>query len=399
MKLEFSILLVALVIMNNFLGSVASGHANYTCYSDSLALFTDMSNNGANKTYHICPNTMWSIGDYDSRTNKFVDGDWPVVIMHSDTKVLCGPHGHVADNCTIISKATGVEIINAYYYNKGPPKFLALQNILIQGFIFTGQSTNSHIIYSYYVFLSEVDLTVRDCKFIDNPNARAIINVEAAGKDGREHAVIENCLFQNNYIGQHTNLKNQILPNAGLIIGFDAPEIEVYGSQFYNNTFDDKIEFSALIFAPTQKYNSQQDLFTSDANVTIKGSCFIDNKGMTYSLAESTNVEDAGNRNNNYASQNEFKLTDVDRLCNGFTKQNTVKSLPSCSTDGFQEPLCPLWEAPSATPSKAPPSATPSKAPSKTKTVTDTSVSMILSCHMIGTTVLILSSTFLSYFM
>ena len=166
MKLEFSILLVALVIMNNFLGSVASGHANYTCYSDSLALFTDMSNNGANKTYHICPNTMWSIGDYDSRTNKFVDGDWPVVIMHSDTKVLCGPHGHVADNCTIISKATGVEIINAYYYNKGPAKFLALQNILIQGFTFTGQSTNSHIIYSYYVFLSEVDLTVRDCKFI-----------------------------------------------------------------------------------------------------------------------------------------------------------------------------------------------------------------------------------------
>ncbi len=191
------------------------------------------------------------------------------------------------------------------------------------------------------------------------------------------------------------------MPNAGLILGFDAPEIEVYGSQFYNNTFDDKIEFSALIFAPTQKYNSQQDLFTSDANVTIKGSCFIDNKGMTYSLAESTNVEDAGNRNNNYASQNEFKLTDVDRLCNGFTKQNTVKSLPSCSTDGFQEPLCPLWEAPSATPSatpsKAPPSATPSKAPSKT--VTDTSVSMILSCHMIGTTVLILSSTVLSYFM
>ena len=166
MKFELYILLAALVVMDNFFGSVASGDEEYKCYSESLALFTDMSNNGANKTYHVCPGTIWKTGEYDQRTNTFVNGVYPVEIMHSDTKVLCGRHGNSGDNCTIISQAAGVEIINPYYYQKGPKEFVHLQNLLIQGFTFTGQSTNSHIIYSFPLFLGEVDLTVRDCKFI-----------------------------------------------------------------------------------------------------------------------------------------------------------------------------------------------------------------------------------------
>ena len=173
-----------------------------------------------------------------------------------------------------------------------------------------------------------------------------------------------------------------------MVIGFDRPEIEVLGSNFISNTFDDSIKFATIIFAPSEKYNQTLDRFNSNANVTVKDSCFMNNKFMTYSLAESTNNEDAGITSNNYASQNEFKLTDTNFLCSGFTKQNTVNQFPICSKDGFKETLCPLWEAPSTAPSTAAP----------TIIDTDTSAGMILSCNVVVTALLIFTSAVLAHF-
>ena len=161
MNIGFSGFAVAFVLICSH---VKSSHS-YTCYNDTVALNKILLQPDAAGTYHICANTTFNVGRYDSQLG-FKDGVPPIIMAHSGIKILCGENGSIEDNCVIRGGDYGIEIINPGFYTPptyNPTEPASVTGLHVEGFTFTGLTLP---IYSYYPLLLQVGLTVKNCEFI-----------------------------------------------------------------------------------------------------------------------------------------------------------------------------------------------------------------------------------------
>ena len=138
---------------------------NYTCYNDTQTL-NQILLNGGTGTYHICANTIINTGVYGGVIDSWENGSFPILMVNSGIKILCGENGSVENNCVFRDGVTGFEIINSGWYTNpatGPTGVAFLPDLHIEGFTFSGLALP---IYSYPVLLNLVGLTVKNCKFV-----------------------------------------------------------------------------------------------------------------------------------------------------------------------------------------------------------------------------------------
>lgn len=86
--------------------------------------------------YIVCPDTYIKVGAPTIDLDSFGGGDWPLMALGSDVKILCGQTGSRNNNCTLES---------SFFHFMAVPDFPALgvigvwaDNLYVSGFTFTG---------------------------------------------------------------------------------------------------------------------------------------------------------------------------------------------------------------------------------------------------------------------
>jgi hypothetical protein len=203
----------------------------------------------------------------------------------------------VDNNCTITGGTLQLEVVDASYYGGKSQK---ITNISVKGVTFShiGSMPDSA---NVYIFGSShgAELLVKECRFQDN---MAIANIKF--EDHYDSSVtVDGTIFKNNILVDSTTSRN-----AGLIFTDLGGQIFVNNSLFINNTVSTSYKdgwygLNAIINANDI---AARDEITS--NINVMNSCFIQNKGITYSLVFGAMWGDAVlNSRNNYAYGNFYQ--------------------------------------------------------------------------------------------
>eukprot|EP00560_Eucampia_antarctica_P008523 CAMPEP_0197823440 /NCGR_PEP_ID=MMETSP1437-20131217/771_1 /TAXON_ID=49252 ORGANISM="Eucampia antarctica, Strain CCMP1452" /NCGR_SAMPLE_ID=MMETSP1437 /ASSEMBLY_ACC=CAM_ASM_001096 /LENGTH=408 /DNA_ID=CAMNT_0043422605 /DNA_START=60 /DNA_END=1286 /DNA_ORIENTATION=- len=336
--------------------------AVYSCYNDSSALKTAMSvQDSSQKTFHVCADTTWNMGRLNSNF-VYVNGDQPIRLGFSGLKVLCGPEGNVKDNCNLVGGDIGVEI-ESY----GEEVF---EDMVIEGFTFTGGDGTTSI-GNYFEKISYIDLTVRNCHFVDNPKLKGAIILTTDHQKyitSSEKLTVEDCLFQNNDVVVKDKKR------AILIDSWTSNEMSIVRSQFINNRFEDIDGNINSIVRSGSELSDGKGTLLSNATVSIKDSCFEGNTGLSLSLVLSTSLNESGIVDNNYQSSNTYvKFNGKTYDCDGvnYNNQTTLTDDFTCKLEGFEATTC------SVATSK--PSSMPTSKPSSMPSISSMPSSMLTS--------------------
>lgn len=127
---------------------------NYSCFSSTKDLLEAQIQDyrAANSTadvYIICPNTTITIGVLENPAageNDFVNGDYPLWVLDSDTTIQCGLDGRVENNCVLdggfvqflVQTAIPVSGTNANQFLEFVEADIVLDNVTVRGITFTG---------------------------------------------------------------------------------------------------------------------------------------------------------------------------------------------------------------------------------------------------------------------
>jgi len=345
MNFGLSKFVVAVLLFCNNVKSASS----YTCHNDTQTL-NQILMNGGTGTYHICANTTIDAGVFDSQQG-WVDGSFPVLMVNSGIKILCGENGSVENKCVFRDGDTGFEIINSGWYTNpatGPTGVAFLPGLHIEGFTFTGLALP---IYSYPVLLNQVGLTVKNCKFVDNLNAQSIIKIQTSPHPSPNQIGVEDSHFIGNSIA--APLKQPGQPGdvaVGLIeVPYDA-RVSVSDSIFMNNTFLAPVGSNIVTEPPL--FQGQ-----TAGSVNVTDSCFVKNNNVTAGLLLVQYPNAGGVITGNHKDTNDFK--EGGDICDGLLVIQPSKT-GVCKLEGFNKTECSILQAdaPTSAPTDAPTAAT-----------------------------------------
>jgi len=314
---------VLLSIVANIFSDKSHSCDAMTCYDSSLKLYDDMSGSSSiNKTFHVCPDTTWYPGtEWDNKTYYYetngIKGDQPLSFAQSGSKVLCGPNGDLKDNCTLVGGMKGAEA-----WSLGQE----MTDLLIQGFTFTGDA--NRMVESVADSLSYVDLTIKNCHFVNNSKLETAVFLATDNKHKSTYGAtlkIEDCVFEN------LKMKNKA---TNLIYAPHSSDISIVRSSFINIEAPNDENPHFLVLGSAEADGNDID---STSKVSIKDSIFENNENF-YSYAAQGNLLEHGSISNN-------TVDDTEIYCNGIIYFNSLI---------MKDPKCVSFEEPSAMPTAKP---------------------------------------------
>lgn len=106
------------------------------------------------RTYILCPNTTFDLGNMFGDDGLALDGDNPIIIGRPNVHVFCGEDGRSENNCTLKGGRIQLAIFDEFEVGVVPAT-----NALVQGLTFVG-ATSVNVLANFYA-----DVTFRDCIF------------------------------------------------------------------------------------------------------------------------------------------------------------------------------------------------------------------------------------------
>ncbi len=114
---------------------------------------SNLTNDKEIRTYILCPETVYEIGDSSDGSGEYDYGHTPLILGRSNIHVLCGDDGKSENNCVL--KGGHVQAHLSDRFQTGDE----IKNVLLQGITFSESSTHS-VLAEY-----QGQMMILDCRF------------------------------------------------------------------------------------------------------------------------------------------------------------------------------------------------------------------------------------------
>jgi hypothetical protein len=167
-------LMLAIILVTTLNVTSNDGGAStfpYKCYTSTLDIINaQMESADQPATYITCPNTRIKVGNlaspaaYDFR---FINGDYPIIVIKDDVTIQCGIDGRREDNCIIEDGLVQVLALNVFPRPDGTmePTGQSTDNFRLRGITFTGEMARNDVFRGASVSISHPgrNMVIEDC--------------------------------------------------------------------------------------------------------------------------------------------------------------------------------------------------------------------------------------------
>lgn len=144
----------------------ATAHYRYPCvsYLDDIYFSEwDVDNSDVPRTYILCPQSTFRVGSRHDSDGTPQGGSYPIILGHSNIRVLCGADGRLENGCDVENGVVQIAHFDEFQTGGQP-----IVNTLVQGISFSKASAINALISG------SGDVVIRDCVFKDNANVAAV---------------------------------------------------------------------------------------------------------------------------------------------------------------------------------------------------------------------------------
>jgi len=160
---------------------------NYSCYTSTQEILLDQvthSNASQPLIFVICPNTMIDVGifqDPERDDYRFVEGDYPIMVIRPNIAIQCGLDGKKENNCTLNGGFIQVLTMQKIPLPDGSSIMInsTIDNTTIRGITFTGRADASGPFDGLSISLNHPGRNIRfeDCTWTHITSSSGVIGL------------------------------------------------------------------------------------------------------------------------------------------------------------------------------------------------------------------------------
>ncbi|CAB9528676.1 unknown protein [Seminavis robusta] len=210
---------------------------DYDCYTSTMDVLQAQLFQPEQQLFIMCPQSRIKIGELDTPEQasvRFINGDYPLVIVRANVEVRCGLSGAVDNDCILEGGQTQVAMLHDLYQNElGISSSPATHNVTLRGITFTGALVSDLLWGSASVTIGNPGRNIRliNCKW---ENMFAPTGLIYVGLDTFQQAYGTASLpSRSSEVAIINSTFTNITYDAALIRVFDQ-DVSVQGCQFDN---------------------------------------------------------------------------------------------------------------------------------------------------------------------